>query len=138
MGQHRRHLVESRGLVEQAGQGGRVVARRGQQRTRRRGQQQDVRVDLALVVVGQGLDGGPVAGLDGRLQLGEIRDEARHRGEGVGEIGPPLIHEGTGFVQVPRQLGFDLGRHPGVHEREGKAQRKRGQQHARQEDPIGQ
>ena len=101
-----------------------------------RREHEDVRVHLSRVFVRERLDGGPVAGFDGGLELGQIPDETGETGERVGERGAMFVHEAAGLGQTAAELFLRLARRAHVDERKGESERQRGDDRARQENPV--
>ena len=100
------------------------------------GQHEDIRLHLIAVLVGERLHGWRVARFHGCLQLRKIGDQTREAREGVGQAGAVLVDQDSRLVQAPAQLRLRLTRRTRVHVIEGKAERQRRQQRARDKDPV--
>ena len=78
-----------------------------------------------------------IAGFNRRLQLGQIPDEASQSRERVGQGGSMFVNELAGLGQAAAEFLFRLARGAVVDVPEGKPQRQRGHDRARQEDAVG-
>ncbi len=82
----------------------RVQARCAKHRAASAGQNQEIGAHLFAIFVRQRLNGGRVSSLHRRLQLRQIRDDARQPHVVVGPGRCVLIHQGAGFRQPALQL----------------------------------
>ena len=113
-------------------------ADRGEHRAGLVGDEQQVRVELPLIAVGGVLHRRRIVGVDGRLELRRVGDEARHHREGLRPRRPELIDEGAGRLDVALERGLGLARHAAVDEVDRDANGEDGEQRARQENPAPQ
>ena len=96
--------------------------------------EQEVRLELVLIAVGDVLHGRRIVRVHCRLHLRRVRNEACHLGEGLGPRGPQLIDERRGREELSLQRTFGLFADPNIDEIHSGANRQHGQQRARQKD----
>ena len=128
--------IPNRGLARDGLRRGRRRADRRQQPARAVGDEQQVRLELIQILVGDVLHRGGIVGVHRGLEPWIARDELRAHREGFGAGLMELFDERAGRQNLALQRVFGLPRRASAHDVDRRPDRQHGQQRAGQEDPA--
>ena len=100
--------------------------------------QDEIRTHLFEVIARNRLDRRRVAGLERRLELRQVGDQAGRARHALEQRRALLIHQARRFGQIALQLRLGLRGEQRADEIHGRPDRRRGEQRAGQEDPAAQ